>query len=148
MGSVDHYALLGVRNDATAREIRRAYRRLARLHHPDVNSRPDGHRRFGELAYAYAILNDPAERARYDQSLHAATRPAMPHSPALAERFRRGILELSPSEARHLADHQLTLRDGHGRQIVLPAGIGHGDEVTLAYNGRSVVLRVQLRGKT
>ena len=151
MGAIDHYALLGVRSDASAREIRRAYRRLARLHHPDVNPRPDGPRRFAELARAYAVLNDPAERARYDQTLHgpAPARPTtMPRSPVLQRTFRRGILELSLSEARHLAHHPLTLRDACGRLIVLPAGTGHGEEIMLPYNGRPVVVTVQLRRKT
>jgi curved DNA-binding protein CbpA len=151
MGVIDHYALLGVRSDASRREIRRAYRRLARLHHPDVNPRPDGHRRFAELARAYAILNDPAERARYDRTLHRptpASQPAMPRSPDVQRSIWRGILELSPSEARHLTRHPLTLRDGHGSLIVLPAGTGHGEEIILPYNGRPVVLTVQLRRKT
>jgi curved DNA-binding protein CbpA len=153
MGRIDHnhYALLGVRSDASAPEIRRAYRRLARLHHPDVNPRPDGPERFGELAHAYAILNDPAKRARYDQTLHRpapASPPRMSRSPVLRRTFRRGILELSPSEARHLAHHPLTLRDGHGSLIVLPAGTSHGDEITLLCNSRPVVLAVHLPGKT
>lgn len=150
MGAIDHYALLGVRSDASAREIRRAYRRLARLHHPDVNPRPDGHRRFAELGHAYAILSDPSERARYDQSLRrpAPTNPpAAPRSPVLQRTVRRGILELSPSEARHLADHSLMLRDGQGALIVLPAGIGYGEEIILPYNGRLVVLTVQRQGR-
>ncbi|HET7047368.1 MAG TPA: DnaJ domain-containing protein [Solirubrobacteraceae bacterium] len=151
MGAIDHYTLLGVRSDSSAREIRRAYRRLARLHHPDVNSRPDGHRRFAELAHAYAVLNDPAERARYDQTLDRpapARPPTMPRSPVLQRTFRRGILELSPSEARHLAHRPLALRDGRGGLIVLPAGTGHGEEIMLPYNGRRVVLTVQPRRKT
>jgi curved DNA-binding protein CbpA len=150
MNGIDHYALLGVRSDASAREIRRAYRRLARQHHPDLNQRPDGHKRFAELAHAYAILNDPAERARYDQTRQSL--PVSPPTPAslIPERtfFRRGILELSPSEARHLAHHPLTLRDHHGTQIVLPAGVGHGDKITLLCNGLPVVLTIQLHDKT
>ena len=151
LGAIDHYALLGVRIDASAREIRRAYRRLARRHHPDVNPRPDGDRRFAELAHAYAILNNPAERARYDQRIHRpapAGQPTMSRSPVVQQPFRRGILELSPSEARHLARHPLTLRDGRGGLIVLPAATRHGEEIILPYDGRVVVVTVQLRGKT
>jgi curved DNA-binding protein CbpA len=151
MSATDHYTLLGVRSDSSAREIRRAYRRLARRHHPDVNPRPDGHRRFAELAHAYAILNDPAERARYDQALHRSTPaspPTTPRSPVVRQPFGRGILELSPREARHLARHPLTLQDGRGRLIVLPAGTRHGEEILLPYNGGPVVLTVQLRKKT
>jgi curved DNA-binding protein CbpA len=151
VGAIDYYALLGVRSDASAREIRRAYRRLARRHHPDVNPGPDGHRRFAELARAYATLNNPAERARYDQSVHRptpASPPPTPRSPVLRRTFRRGILELSPSEARHVADHPLTLSDGQNRLIVLPAGTGHGDQIILPYNSPPVVLTVQLQGRT
>ncbi len=148
MGDVDHYARLGVRSDASANEIRRAFRRLARQHHPDVNARPDGTERFAELAHAYAILNDPAQRARYDQTLHRhapATPPAMPRPTALRETVRRGVLELSRNETRHLARRPLTLTDGHGWTIVLPAGSGPGDEITMRYNDRPVILTIQLQ---
>jgi curved DNA-binding protein CbpA len=150
MGGVDHYALLGVRSDASASEIRRAYRRLARRHHPDVNPRPDGTGRFAELAHAYEILNDPAQRARYDQTLQPAParRPAMPRASALREAFGRGILELSPGEARHLARRSLTLTDAQGRTIVLPAGAGLGDQIVVLYDDRPVILTIQVQGKT
>jgi curved DNA-binding protein CbpA len=151
MNGSDHYALLGVRSDASAREIRRAYRRLARLHHPDLSPRPDGPERFAELAHAYAILNDPAQRARYDQTRQRpapARPPTASRSPVLQRTIRREILELSPSEARHLARHPLTLRDSHGRLIVLPAGAGHGDEITLPYDNHRVILTIQLQRKT
>jgi hypothetical protein len=150
MNGIDHYALLGVRSDASAREIRRAYRRLARRHHPDLNPRADGPERFAELAQAYSILNDPARRARYDQTLPRptpASRPATSRSPVRDRTFRRGVLELSPSEARHLASHPLTLKDGHDRLIVLPAGTGHMDEITLPYNGHAVLLTIHVQGK-
>jgi curved DNA-binding protein CbpA len=150
MNGIDHYALLGVRTDAPAREIRRAYRRLARQHHPDLNPRPDGPERFAQLAHAYATLNDPAQRARYDQTRRPppASRPRMARSPLPERTFRRGILELSANEARHLARHPLTLTDNHGRQIVLPTGTSHGDRITLLCNGRPAVLTIQLQGKT
>jgi curved DNA-binding protein CbpA len=151
MADVDHYALLGVGADASAAEIRRAFRRLARQHHPDLNPRSDGPERFAELAHAYAILNDPAQRAHYHQTLPRpapARAPTRPRSTIVGRTVRRGIIELSPSEARHLARHPLTLNDGHGRRIVLPAGAGPGDEITLLYAGRPVVLAVQLQRKT
>lgn len=150
MNRIDHYSLLGVRSDASAHEIRRAYRRLARQHHPDLNPRPDGPERFAEVARSYAILNDPAQRARYDQTRQPppASPPNLARSSVLERTFRRGILELSPSEARHLARHPLTLTDRCGRTIVLPAGAGHGDEITVLCNSLPVVLTIQLQGKT
>jgi curved DNA-binding protein CbpA len=150
MKGIDHYALLGVRSDAPVREIRRAYRRLARQHHPDLNPRPDGAERFAELAHAYAILNDPAQRARYDQTRQPppASPPNLARSPVLKRTFRRGILELSPSEAQHLARHPLTLTDRYGRTIALPAGAGHGDDIALLSQNHRVVLTIQIQRKT
>jgi curved DNA-binding protein CbpA len=146
----DHYTLLGVPTDASAGEIRRAYRRLARQHHPDLNPRADGAARFAELADAYAVLKDPTRRARYDQNLHRPP-PAHPRTTSRTEtlnRFvQRGILELSPSEARHLAHHPLTLTDGHGQTILLPAHTAHGDEITLRYNDRPIILTIHLPRK-
>jgi molecular chaperone DnaJ len=64
----DYYAVLGVPRTASAEEIKRAYRRLARTHHPDVNpGDPNAEERFKQIAEAYAVLSDPAKRQRYDQ---------------------------------------------------------------------------------
>ncbi len=63
----DLYDILGVPRDATQDEIRRAYRRLARQHHPDVNDDPQAEDRFKEMAAAYEILSDPEKRQRYDR---------------------------------------------------------------------------------
>src|SRR5579871_4357060 len=60
------YDLLGVAPNADADEVRRAYRSLARLLHPDVNGAPDAAARFTEISQAYAVLNDPARRTTYD----------------------------------------------------------------------------------
>ncbi len=62
----DHYATLGVRKDATPEEIKRAYRRLARQLHPDVNPDRDTHERFKEVTVAYEVLSDPNKRQVYD----------------------------------------------------------------------------------
>ena len=64
---VDYYAVLGVGPDASAEDIKRAYRRLAREHHPDANPGDvEAEARFKEIAVAYETLSDPERRRRYD----------------------------------------------------------------------------------
>ncbi len=70
MGSTmtDLYEVLGVSRDASADEIKSAYRRLARKYHPDVNpGDAEAEEKFKEIGQAYAILSDPEKKARYDQ---------------------------------------------------------------------------------
>jgi curved DNA-binding protein len=61
------YEVLGVDAGASRSDIQAAYRRLARLHHPDVNDDPAAAERFKKLNEAYAVLSDPGRRARYDR---------------------------------------------------------------------------------
>lgn len=63
----DYYAALGVPRDADAEAIKKAYRKLAREHHPDVSKSPGAEDRFKDVAEAYATLKDPEKRAAYDQ---------------------------------------------------------------------------------
>lgn len=62
----DFYEILGVARGASVEEIQRAYRKLARTYHPDVNKDPGAERRFQEIAEAYDVLSDPETRRRYD----------------------------------------------------------------------------------
>ncbi len=64
--ATDYYALLGVTREAGPDEIKRAYRRLARELHPDVNSDPAAVDRFKEVTAAYEVLSDPEKRQMYD----------------------------------------------------------------------------------
>jgi curved DNA-binding protein len=63
----DYYEVLGVPRDASEEDIRRAYRRLARENHPDVNKDPEAEDRFKEISEAYEVLRDPEKRERYDR---------------------------------------------------------------------------------
>jgi molecular chaperone DnaJ len=64
---LDPYELLGVAHDADDATIKKAYRKLAREYHPDVNPDPAAQERFKEVSHAYEILSDPQKRAAYDR---------------------------------------------------------------------------------
>jgi molecular chaperone DnaJ len=74
--NIDLYQILGVERDSTQEEIKKAYRKLARKHHPDVNpGDKESEEKFKEIGMAYEILSDPEKRARYDQFGPDAFRP-------------------------------------------------------------------------
>src|ERR1700759_2283184 len=78
----DFYEVLGVSRDADPADIQRAYRRLARRNHPDVNKHSGAEERFKDIAEAYDVLSDPELRRRYD---------------AFGEDFRRVAADADPA---------------------------------------------------
>src|SRR5688572_16438766 len=68
----DYYEVLGVSRDASGDDIKKAYRKLAREHHPDVNAhrREESEAAFKEVAEAYSVLSDQEKRARFDRFGH------------------------------------------------------------------------------
>ena len=67
----DFYEVLGLSKGAGDDEIKRAYRKLAKQYHPDLNKEPDAVEKFKEVQEAYEVLSDPQKKATYDQFGHA-----------------------------------------------------------------------------
>src|SRR5512140_1339411 len=63
----DYYQTLGIARDASAEEVKKAYRKLARKYHPDVSQEKDAEARMKDVNEANAVLSDPEKRAAYDQ---------------------------------------------------------------------------------
>ena len=71
----DYYEVLGLSRDASDAEIKKAYRKLSKQYHPDINKEPGADEKFKEIAEAYEVLSDAQKRAAYDQYGHASTDP-------------------------------------------------------------------------
>ena len=108
----DYYQILGVKREATAEEIKKSFRKLARKYHPDVSKEKDAELRMQEINEAYTVLSDPERRAAYDQ-VGRGYRPGQEFRPppdwdAGFEFSSRGF---SPGEAAEFSDFF-----GHQRQ--------------------------------
>jgi curved DNA-binding protein len=111
----DFYEVLGVSRDADPADIQRAYRRLARHNHPDVNKDSGAEERFKDIAEAYDVLSDPELRRRYD---------------AFGEDFRRVPPDTDPAAWRHArayADAGAGARGGWSSEAGPSRGFGPGD---------------------
>ncbi|MCU1503131.1 MAG: heat shock protein DnaJ protein [Ilumatobacteraceae bacterium] len=88
--SRDFYEVLGVERNASQDEIQRSYRKLARTHHPDINSDPSADERFKEISEAYDVLSDPDTRRKYDAFGHDFRRVPDDVDPETWARARAG----------------------------------------------------------
>src|SRR5688572_9616471 len=68
MEFIDYYKMLGIDKNATQEDIKKAYRKLARKHHPDLNPNDkEAHKKFQQINEANEVLSDPEKRKKYDQ---------------------------------------------------------------------------------
>jgi molecular chaperone DnaJ len=118
MARTDHYAVLGVKRDASGDEIKRAYRRLALECHPDrFPDDAEAEARFREVSEAYAVLGDPQERARYDRAMtlpevFETGRPAIPTPRELFDNVFGDVLGSKRRRRRRGRDVRYTLTVG------------------------------------
>ena len=124
----DYYTTMGVARDATADDIKRAYRKLSRKFHPDVSKEKNAEARFKEIGEAYEVLKDPEKRTAYDQ-LGANWKAGQDFRPppgwnAGAEHAGRGFEREFGGGATDFGDHsdffETLFRQGFG------GGAGHG----------------------
>jgi len=152
----DYYVVLGVPREASEGDIKRAFRELARKHHPDINP-ADAGERFREINEAYAVLSDRDSRARYDRWGHAddsssglaAVVDAAQEIINDVFRRRRGkqrgrdiryTLEIAFEEAAFGASKTITLTDPERTRevtLVVPPGIKDGTVRTLKGEGEA-----------
>ena len=108
----DYYAALGVPRDADLDQIKKAYRKLARQHHPDMSKAPEAEAQFKEVAEAYATLKDPEKRAVYDEmGRHPAGEEFAPPPQWQHQSSNQG----SGMDDLDLADFLAALSRGQGR---------------------------------
>jgi curved DNA-binding protein CbpA len=106
----DPYQLLGVPRGASEEDLRKAYRTLARRHHPDINpDDPGAEDRFKEIQRAYELLSNPAKRRKYDESSRATSQRGRGGS-----RVRTGKTSRNISREINLEDLLARLRDRSG----------------------------------
>jgi DnaJ-class molecular chaperone len=150
----DYYAVLGVARDASEPELKRAFRELARKHHPDVNRDNTGEA-FREINEAYAVLSDPDQRARYDRWGHQDDTSGLSAVVEAAQdiindvfRRRRGkqrgrdiryTLELTFEHAAFGCSRSITLPSDTGKPreltVVIAAGLVDGTVKTFRGEG-------------
>jgi curved DNA-binding protein len=157
MDKHDYYQIMGVTPEASAKDIKTAYRRLARKYHPDLNKAPDAEARFKQLGEAYEILKDPEKRKEYDQRRRYAEQPQpeftqgegfdsswfeslFTHPGARQRRSypgadRQGTLRISLEDAYHGAVKTMQIPHSVELKVTIPAGIRSGQSIRLAGQG-------------
>jgi len=150
MNYKDYYKVMGVEKDATAKDIKTAYRKLARKYHPDISKELNAEEKFKEVGEAYEVLKDPEKRKVYDQYSHDWTMHQQADYSAQSKRnardtghadyqfspdFFESLFGVPPSRkqayagADYSSSLNISLEDAYKgvvKNIHLPAVHGHG----------------------
>lgn len=142
MVSDDYYRVLGVPRDATPEQIKKAFRKLARQHHPDVSKAPDAAARMKAVNEAYSVLSDPEQRAAYDaggDAPRARAGGAAGPDAARRRRFEDSAFDAFFSDLfeRHAGGHGSAPADAHAT-IEL--------DLEDAWHGRTRQITIELPG--
>ncbi len=143
----DYYETLGVPRDADLDQIKAAYRKLARTHHPDMSKAPDAEARFKEAAEAYATLKDTAKRAAYDELGHPQPGADFSPPPQWQQDFSAGGQSFEDIDLADLLAAMGRGRGGAAREARPVKGRDFETSVTItladARRGTSVKLNLQ-----
>ncbi|MDD2919492.1 DnaJ C-terminal domain-containing protein [Rhodoferax sp.] len=127
----DYYAILGVPRTASLDDIKKAYRKLARTHHPDMSKAPDAEVRFKEIGEAYATLKDQAKRAAYDELGHPASGADFKPPPQWQQDFAPGGMSFEDLDLADLLAAMGQGQRGQSRQAMPLKGQDFETSVTI-----------------
>ena len=108
----DYYAVLGVAKDADLEQIKKAYRKLARTHHPDLSKKSDAEAQFKEVAEAYNTLKNPEKRQAYDALGQVGVGGNFTPPPTWQDRYQDGPTSFDQMDLADLLD-SLSKRSSH-----------------------------------
>jgi DnaJ-class molecular chaperone len=141
VSGADPYALLGLGRDASAKDIQKAYRGLAKKHHPDLNpGDSEAERQFKAVTAAYEILKDPDKRARFDRGEIDASGAEQPQQPQ--QRYYRDFAEAAAGGGRNPYASDAGFADLADEDDILAQLFGRGGRFAADRRGADVRYRL------
>jgi len=141
----DYYAVLGVAKDADLEQIKKAYRKLARTHHPDLSKKSDAEAQFKEVAEAYNTLKNPEKRQAYDALGQVGVGGNFTPPPTWQDRYQDGPTPFDKMDLADLLD-SLSKRSSHAYRST-QAMPGQDLESTVEIGLRDALLGTTVRFK-
>jgi curved DNA-binding protein len=139
----DYYAALGLERDASADQVKSAYRRLARKFHPDVSKESGAEERFKEIAEAYQTLKDPEKRAAYDELGRPRPEQEFQPPPGWSQKFATDGQGFEDIDLSDLFAHFGRSRSRSGDTFGQPPG-GHARQESVRFPGQDYDVTVEV----